>query len=216
MTTFSSQVTTHGSRKSLAGLFASPALADLLRVLLLHGDAPFHQRELARLTGAGLRSVQAETRRLEGMGLVISDASGNRRTYSVDWSHPAADDLRRFFVRSFAVPELLRDALAAFGDDIVAALLYGSTARGEERASSDIDLLVVGDVDVVSQPTSPFEIEGLLGTVTRSLADARVEGLSADGGFSHAYGAVLGAATVVLRSEGLRIRGGHHLGCRGV
>jgi hypothetical protein len=198
MTTFSSQVTTHGSRKSLAGLFASPALADLLRVLLLHGDAPFHQRELARLTGAGLRSVQAETRRLEGMGLVISDASGN------------------FFVRSFAVPELLRDALAAFGDDIVAALLYGSTARGEERASSDIDLLVVGDVDVVSQPTSPFEIEGLLGTVTRSLADARVEGLSADGGFSHAYGAVLGAATVVLRSEGLRIRGGHHLGCRGV
>jgi hypothetical protein len=64
--------------------------------------------------------------------------------------------------------------------------------------------------DVVSQPTSPSEIEGLLGTVTRSLADARVEGLSADGRFSHAYGAALAAATVVLRSEGLRIRGAEH------
>lgn len=64
--------------------------------------------------------------------------------------------------------------------------------------------------DVVRQPTSPHEIEGLLGTITRSLADARVEGLSADGRFSHAYGAVLGAATVVLRSEGLRVRGHEH------
>jgi hypothetical protein len=64
--------------------------------------------------------------------------------------------------------------------------------------------------DVVRQPTSAAELTGLLGTVTRSLADARVEGLSADGRFSHAYGAVLGAATVVLRSEGLRVRGAEH------
>jgi uncharacterized protein (UPF0332 family) len=64
--------------------------------------------------------------------------------------------------------------------------------------------------DVVSQPTSAVEIEAVLGTITRSLADARVEGLSADGRFSHAYGAVLGAATVVLRSEGLRVRGAEH------
>ena len=162
-TTSSSQVTTQGSRTSLAGLFTSQALADVLRVLLLHGDASFHQRELARLTGAGLRSVQAETRRLEDMGLVVSQVSGNRRSYSVDWSHPAADDLRRFFARSFAVPEVLRDALAAFGASIVAALLYGSIARGGERASSDIDLLVVGDVDGVRLTAALEEPERLLG-----------------------------------------------------
>ena len=162
-TTSSSQVTTQGSRTSLAGLFTSQALADVLRVLLLHGDASFHQRELARLTGAGLRSVQAETRRLEDMGLVVSQVSGNRRSYSVDWSHPAADDLRRFFARSFAVPEVLRDALAAFGASIVAALLYGSIARGGERASSDMDLLVVGDVDGVRLTAALEEPERLLG-----------------------------------------------------
>jgi hypothetical protein len=59
----------------------------------------------------------------------------------------------------------------------------------------------------VGQPTSPAEMAGILGTVQRSLADAHVEGLSADGRFSHAYGAVLAAAKAVVRSEALRIAG---------
>jgi hypothetical protein len=63
---------------------------------------------------------------------------------------------------------------------------------------------------LVRQPTSHEEIEGILGTVVRSLADAQVDGLSTDGRFSHAYGAVLGAATVILRTEGLRVVGPEH------
>lgn len=63
---------------------------------------------------------------------------------------------------------------------------------------------------VVQQPTSAAEIAGVLGTVDRSLADARVEGLSVDGRFAHAYGAVLGSATVIVRSEGLRVTGPEH------
>ena len=42
------------------------------------------------------------------------------------------------------------------------------------------------------------------------MADARIEGLSADGRFAHAYGAVLGSATIIVRSEGLRVTGPEH------
>jgi prevent-host-death family protein len=201
MTTVSSQVTTNSSRTSLAGLFASQALADVLRVLLLHGDASLHQRELARLTGAGLRSVQAETRRLEDMGLVISQVSGNRRSYSVDWSHPAADDLRRFFARSFAVPELLRDALAVFGDDIVAALLYGSMARGEDRASSDVDLLVVGDVDGVRLAAALEEPERLLGRTVNATVYPAGEFAQKRSDGNHFISSVLGGPIVVVAGD---------------
>ena len=44
-------------------------------------------------------------------------------------------------------------ALLPLSDSIQQAFLYGSTARGTERAESDIDLMVIGDVsffDVVS------------------------------------------------------------------
>jgi prevent-host-death family protein len=196
-----SQVTTRGSRTSLAGLFASQALADVMRVLLLHSDASFHQRELARLTGAGLRSVQAETRRLEHMGLVISEVSGNRRTYSVDWSHPAADDLRRLFARSFAVPELLRDALAVFGDDIVAALLYGSMARGEDRASSDVDLLVVGDVDGVRLAAALEKPERLLGRTINATVYPILEVVEKRAAGDQFIGSVLEGPIVVVAGD---------------
>ena len=39
----------------------------------------------------------------------------------------------------------LREALAPHADRIKAAFVYGSTAKGEETARSDIDLIVIGD-----------------------------------------------------------------------
>jgi predicted nucleotidyltransferase len=39
----------------------------------------------------------------------------------------------------------LREALAPHADRIKAAFVYGSTAKGEETARSDIDLIVVGE-----------------------------------------------------------------------
>ena len=158
-----SHTTIDESHTSLAGLFASPALVAVLRILLLHRNASFHQRELARLSGTGLRSVQAETRRLESMGLVVSVRSGNRRMYSIDWEHPAAGDLMRLFARSFAVSEVLRDALSAVGEGIVVAFVYGSIAQGSEVASSDIDVMVVGDVDGVRLSAALEDPERLLG-----------------------------------------------------
>lgn len=55
------------------------------------------------------------------------------------------------------------------------------------------------------------ELEDLLGLADRSLADARVEGVSADGRFSAAYTAALSLATIPLCILGYRTRGtGHH------
>ena len=39
----------------------------------------------------------------------------------------------------------LRDALAPHADRIKAAFVYGSVAKGEENAKSDVDLMVIGD-----------------------------------------------------------------------
>ena len=49
-----------------------------------------------------------------------------------------------------------------------------------------------------------------MGVARRELADAAVEGLSADGSFEHAYVAVLTAATILIRAHGERIHGADH------
>lgn len=48
---------------------------------------------------------------------------------------------------TIAQREALRAALVPFADRIERVMLYGSRARGDHRAGSDIDLLLIGDLD---------------------------------------------------------------------
>jgi hypothetical protein len=59
--------------------------------------------------------------------------------------------------------------------------------------------------------TSAGEVGALLRVVDRDLADAALEGLSADRRFATAYSATLGLATIALHAAGYRAIGtGHH------
>ena len=63
-----------------------------------------------------------------------------------------------------------------------------------------------------AEPSSPDEIGGLLGIVTRALNDAKVEAISDDLRFQAAFSASLTAANIALRASGYRTRvqAGHH------
>ncbi len=91
------------------------------------------QRELGRLTRAGI------LRRFE---------QGRHVFYQADRHCSVFDELRGLVVKTVAGADLLRDALTELGDRIAVAFVFGSVARGEDRAESDLDLLVVGNVSL--------------------------------------------------------------------
>ncbi|MCI0505127.1 MAG: nucleotidyltransferase domain-containing protein [Gammaproteobacteria bacterium] len=47
--------------------------------------------------------------------------------------------------KTFGIADVIRDALVPFDAEVELAFIYGSVARGEETASSDIDLMVVSE-----------------------------------------------------------------------
>jgi hypothetical protein len=63
-----------------------------------------------------------------------------------------------------------------------------------------------------AEPSSPEEIADLLGIVTRTLKDAKVEVISDDLRFQAAFSAALTTANIALRASGYRTRvqAGHH------
>ncbi|PYU80722.1 MAG: hypothetical protein DMG50_18885 [Acidobacteria bacterium] len=67
--------------------------------------------------------------------------------------------------RPWAQIQVLRSALASLANRISLAFIYGSMARQEERAESDIDLLIVGKV-------TPEDVIARLGEVESSLGRA--------------------------------------------
>jgi hypothetical protein len=130
---------------SFAAVFATPTLARLLAVFALDPERRLYQKELVSATGSSLYLVQRELRRLERAGLVSRVPRGRQVEYAVNTGHPAFSGLREALLNTIALADRLRGALADI-EGVRLAFVFGSLARGEAGAGSDLDLLVVGDL----------------------------------------------------------------------
>jgi predicted nucleotidyltransferase len=127
----------------LSTFLGSQARARLLAHFVVHPDRREHVRALERHTGLGKRSLQAELQRLETMGLVRREREGGRVLYARGSSHPQWRSLDAL-VAAYGPTLVLRDALRGV-PGLEAAFVFGSTARGDARPDSDIDVLLYGD-----------------------------------------------------------------------
>jgi prevent-host-death family protein len=146
-------------------LFASAGVRRVLSLFMLQPERVFYQREVARSADVPLRSAQLALDRLVGLGLIDAERSGNRMHYSTVRS-PAFDSLREWVLSEVALVPVLREALQPLAGSIEAAFVYGSTASGEDTATSDIDLMIVGEVDAYALYDS---LQGLYGRLGREI-----------------------------------------------
>jgi predicted nucleotidyltransferase len=162
-TTKRSQSTTKRSQlSSLAELFPNPALVKVLSLFLLHPEEEFYQRGIAESTGNALLQVQRALKRIERTGLVTKTKRGNMVYYKSERMHPAFEDLKRVFLKTVALGDVLREALTPLADKVKLAFIFGSLAQGRETAQSDIDLFLVGKISL-------RETSKILGPVTSEL-----------------------------------------------
>jgi predicted nucleotidyltransferase len=113
--------------------------------LLGHADEPYYLRQIARHTGTAVGAVQRELALLTSAGLVRRTVQGRQVYFQANREAPIFPELRSLFAKTAGLADVLRDALASLGKQVVVAFVFGSAAQGELRRASDIDLLVVGD-----------------------------------------------------------------------
>ncbi len=118
----------------------------ILRTFFARPGLVRHVRELARELGWSATIVGQELDRLERTGILTSDRIGRARRYRVDEQSPIASEIRSLVQKTIGVEARIRDAIADL-PGIEEAFLYGSYARGDERATSDLDLMVIGAVE---------------------------------------------------------------------
>jgi predicted nucleotidyltransferase len=131
---------------ALMDLLFPGARQRVLATLLLHPGEGFHLRELARLAGSHAGTLARELEKLVATGLVQRQARGNQVVYRADPRYPLYPELSAMFRKTHGVAALLRETLAPVAAQVRLALLFGSMARGTHTASSDVDVLVVGDI----------------------------------------------------------------------
>lgn len=116
------------------------------RVLgLLYGkpDKSFYTNEIVRRAAMGRGTISRELERLASAGLLLVSQEGNQRHYRANPDNPVYHELSGIVKKTFGIVDVVRAALEPLDSQIVYAFIYGSIAKGEETAGSDIDLLVI-------------------------------------------------------------------------
>jgi predicted nucleotidyltransferase len=151
----------------------SPSVdADVL-VVLAGSTKPRSGRELARLTGRSNTGVQHVLDRLVQHGLVNREEVGRTFLYELNREHLLAPTVEQMAGARTELIRRLREAIGAWEVPPTHASLFGSAARGDGDASSDIDLLVVRPADVESEdPPWCDQLDALAGQVRRWTGNA--------------------------------------------
>jgi DNA-binding transcriptional ArsR family regulator len=118
----------------------------ILSTALLRPDKWWYLTELAKHLGVSPSSLQRELVSLVNGDLLISRRDGKRVYYKVNQDCPIIEELQTIFVKTSGIADVIKSCLNSFGDKIEIAFVYGSVARMEELSSSDVDLMIIGDV----------------------------------------------------------------------
>lgn len=119
---------------------------DLLAYFYTNRSARVYVRELARILNVDSTNLSRELARLEKEGLLQSEVEGRQRYYSINPDYPYLKPVFTLLQGSVGIQPTLERAVRSI-DGIETASIYGSLAKGEADAASDIDVLIIGEPD---------------------------------------------------------------------
>lgn len=117
----------------------------VLGLLFGKPDQSFYANEIARRAQVGKGSLMRELDRLQRAGILTMTRLGNQTHYQANPACPIYAELLGIARKTFGIAEPLRQALQTFSEQIIWAFVYGSIAKGQANASSDIDLMLIGE-----------------------------------------------------------------------
>lgn len=128
-------------------LFRSESQLRVLGLIVLEPRRSWTVDQLAEASAAPRPSVHRELQRALAAGLIERDASRRPHRFRASTKSALYRPLRDLLKMTVGVEPELRRLLQA-EDEVDAAVIHGSWARGEAAAGSDIDVLVIGRPNV--------------------------------------------------------------------
>jgi len=119
---------------------------ELLALYFTNPNKKYYLRELERLLNFSVGNIRRELIKLESTGLFLIENKGNLVYYYLNQSYPLFEELKSIIFKTSGAPKMLQNFLEKFSS-ISQAFIYGSFAKGDEREDSDIDLLIIGEVN---------------------------------------------------------------------
>ena len=129
---------------SIAAALFEKGRREILGLLFRNWTRRFYMREVIRLTALGQGATQRELERLTRAGLLVRSQEGRQVYFQANAQSPVFAELKSLMLKTAGLADILRESLQPLADRLEVAFVYGSMARGEAGASSDVDVMLIG------------------------------------------------------------------------
>ncbi|WP_334143535.1 winged helix-turn-helix domain-containing protein [Rhabdothermincola sp.] len=158
----------------------------LLARILADPAKEYNLTELVEWTGSSMPTVSREVDRAEQAGIVTSRKVGPTRLVRANPDHPLYPAVRQLILGTYGPPAVIAETFADLAG-AEAVVLFGSWAARflgrPGRAPNDIDVLVIGEVDLDAMHDAADAAEHQIGLPVQVTARTRQAWLDADESF---------------------------------
>ena len=144
-----------GVKHSLLDALFPQVRQRLLESFFMNPDRWWYHSDLANHLQLRPSSLQRELAVLTQAGIIKRRRDGNRVYYQANLACPIAPELQGLFLKTSGLMTVLMERLGGLLAKADFAFVYGGMARGEVESTSDVDLMIVGDIGL-SEVVSPL------------------------------------------------------------
>lgn len=130
----------------LKELFSSTR-AELLSLFFNNPESRFYLREIARHIGKDAAGIKRELDTLVRIGILGVEKRGVQKYYFADKNSPVFSELKGLIFKTTGAQGSIKATLSRL-KGVKAAFIYGSYAKGAEKEESNINLMVLGQVNI--------------------------------------------------------------------
>jgi predicted nucleotidyltransferase len=117
---------------------------ELLNFFFKNPDGAYYFREIAKNLNKEPAHYQRHLDKLVDDGILEDERKGNLRFFKLNKNHPLYEELKSIVSKTLGIEHGLKHMISEI-ENIDAALIFGSIAKNNESANSDIDLMIIGN-----------------------------------------------------------------------
>ncbi len=130
-------------------LLKSGITKKLLNYFFLNPRETLYVNELSRKLNLDKRNLVKKLIELEKEGILRSGRRGNLKLYSINKKYALYDEYKKIILKTLGFENKLKKVLQEI-KGIKKAYIYGSYAKDKMDIHSDIDLLIIGNHNIIS------------------------------------------------------------------
>jgi len=131
----------------LKDIITSEVRIKIIEELYKNLNSSLHIRDLARRVGTEINAVRRELDRLQKCGMLKKESKTNKIFFSVRTDYPSFNEILSFVNKEIGLGGLIIKNLNELGK-VKFALLSTEFVRGRASAPNEVDLLLVGAIDI--------------------------------------------------------------------